>query len=111
MQLVTDVPGHVSATDEVMAKGMAEVLHRHYPGYLWGVNIGGGVVNVLNLSLSGKWGFTIKLPGQYSASDFDRQVMRAGGELLERYRLARGRFDNDRHAELKTDFAGNLTHE
>lgn len=106
-EVLTDSPV-VSATEEVMAKNMAEVLNRHYPGYLWAVNVQGSVVNVFNFALSGRWGFTLRIPEQFSASDFDRQVMRAGGELLERYRLARGKFDEDKYARLRTDHAGNL---
>lgn len=108
-ELLTDNP-QVSANEHVMARNMAETLHRHYPGHLWAVNVQGSVANVLNLSLSGRWGFTLHIPSQYSASDFDRQVMRAGGEILERYRLTRGRMRPDDIESLPVDAAGNIMH-
>lgn len=110
MEVLTDSP-QIAINEQVMAKNMAEVLNRHYPGHMWAVNVQDSVVNVFNLALSGRWGFTLSIPAQYSASDFDRQVMRAGGELLERYRLARGRFNEENYAGLRSDFAGNLTHD
>jgi hypothetical protein len=75
------------ASAEILAKNVGEHLHRHYPGHLWAVNVGGGVVTVQNLSLSGKWGFRIfenEIDPDYKC------VMRAGGELLERFNLRRG---------------------
>jgi len=35
-----------------------------------------------------------------------KEVMKAGGEILERYHLARGRFKEDEYDQLHTDFAG-----
>lgn len=58
--------------------------------------------------LSGNWGFQLRLPANYSASDFRRRVIRAGGELLERYRVTRGKADPDELAGLQRDFTGNL---
>lgn len=110
--LVTDRPD-IAANDLVMAKTMSEVLNRHYPGHMWAVNVQGvqGIATIYNLALSGRWGFVLRLPDHYSASDFDRAIVNAGGELLERYRLARGKFSDSAHAGLKTDFAGNIEHE
>ncbi len=107
--LVTDAP-QVTANDMVMAKTMAETLHAAYPGHLWAVTCDGksGMADVRNLYLSGNWGFRLKLHAIYSASEFKREVLRAGGELLERYRLRRGSFNMDQHASLKTNFAGHF---
>jgi hypothetical protein len=66
----------------------------------------GGIASVYNLRLSGKWGFILKLRDIYGA-DGMKKVIRAGGELLERYRMRRGTFDVDAYAGLRTDFAGN----
>ena len=105
--LVTDNP-QGAANDIVMAKEMAEALHSAYPGHLWAVTCDGeiGFADVRNLALSGNWGFRIKLDEIYSGSQFKHKVLMAGGELLERYRLRRGKFDADEYANLKTDFAG-----
>lgn len=107
--LVTDDPqGQIN--DIVMAKSMAEALHRAYPGHFWAVAVDGkaGLADVRNLALSGNWGFRLKLNKIYSASAFEKDVIRAGGEILERFRLSRGRLDEDALASTQQDFAGRL---
>jgi len=98
---VTDNPD-INGNDEVMAKNMAETLHKHYPGQLWAVTCDGrsGVATVRNLSLSANWGYIIKL--QNLKADHDgKLVMRAGGEILERFKVARERgIDLERVYEL-----------
>lgn len=106
-EIVTDKP-NLGAADLVLAKNMADLLHRHYPGHLWAVTCEKGVASVRNLYLSGNWGFIIKVGNAYSISEFDRQVVRAGGELLERYKLHRGAFRDDQYLDIGKDFAGNL---
>lgn len=105
--LVTDAP-QVNARELVLAKQMADTLHKHYPGHLWAVSVSEaqGMADIRNLMLSGNWGFRLKLADHYTASDWDKQVRTAGGELLERYRIARARADNEALAFLPTDFAG-----
>ena len=53
----------ISAAGMLLVKRTAETLHKHYPGHLWAVNINeeGGIMTVMNLALSGKWGFMLKL--------------------------------------------------
>lgn len=94
------------AVDVVLAKNAAAVLDKHYPGHLWGINVNGetGVMQVFNLALSGRWGFILKLD---KIDPELRAVMRAGGELLERYRLKRGALDLGNIASLDRDYAGN----
>ncbi len=107
--LVTDSPvGDLN--DILMAKTMAEALHQAYPGHLWAVSCDGktGMADVRNMALSGNWGFRLKLNQIYSASEFKKNVLRAGGEILERYRLARGKANQDEYSDLKTDFAGHF---
>ena len=107
--LTTDTP-EINANDMVMSKTMADVLHKSYPGHLWAVTCEGekGVATVRNLYLSGNWGFILKLPAIYSASEFAKRVVMAGGELLERYKLRRGSFSDDEYAGLAVNSAGNL---
>jgi hypothetical protein len=93
-----------------MARQMAEALHATYPGHFWAVSCDGktGMADVRNLALSGNWGFRLKLENIYSASQFKKDVLKAGGEILERYRLNRGRLNDDQLSDLPTDFAGRL---
>ena len=96
------------AAAEILAKNVGEHLHRKYPGHLWAVNVEGGVVNVRNLYLSGMWGFRIL----ESEIDPDFKIItRAGGEILERYHLARGKADADAINSLERNLRGEATHE
>ncbi len=91
-----------------IARRMAETLHTHYPDHLWGVSadVEAGIATVTNLRLSGKWGFIIKLSTLVHDVNL-KSVVRAGGELLERYKMRRGRFDAAAYNDLPTDFSGN----
>lgn len=99
-----------SANDMILAKEIADTLNSHYPGHLWAVNVDGknGVANIRDLMLSGQMGWVFKLTTIFSASDFKRDVIRAGGELLERFKVSRGRFNEAEYAGLKTNFAGDF---
>lgn len=107
--IATDAPD-IGANDYVMAMNMANILHKHYPGHLWAVTCQGdqGIATVRNLALSGKWGFLLKLKDIYSASSWDKKLVMAAGELLERYRLSRGKLNINQYAGLATDFSGNF---
>lgn len=102
-----DAP-ELSALDLVLCRNVAEALNQHYPGHLWAVEPPhGGVLSVRDLSLSGEYGFHIKIPDIYSASELAKIAMRMGGELLERYNVARSRINHEKMATLPVDFAGN----
>jgi hypothetical protein len=91
--------------DHITAKNVAEVLDRKYPGWLWAVNCMDGVVTVKSMLLSGNWGFVMhsdKIDGDY------KSVMRAGGEILERYNQKRGSFNQDKYSDLVMDDKGQL---
>lgn len=105
--ILTDAP-QITANEYLLAREAAEALHQHYPGYLWAVNVNGSVVDIRCLNLSGMWGYTLHIPAIYSASEWKKMVMRAGGEILERYRQRRGQFDEQRVREAPRDFAGRL---
>lgn len=93
--------------DLALAKQIAEVLDRHYPDHMWGVHADslGGVATIKNFRLSGNWGFVLHLPTIYSGSEFEKRVMMAGGELLERYQLHRGRFKQNDYDKLPVNNA------
>lgn len=110
-QMATDTP-ELDVNDLVMARHMADTLHKHYPGHLWAVTCDGtkGIATVRNLALSGDWGYVLHLPLIYSASEWDKRVLRAGGEILERYRISRASFDRvaDQISAAPKNFAGRL---
>lgn len=98
-----EIPKFANACDEVMAKNIADALHKHYPGHLWAVRIEDTVVHVFNLALSGRWGVLLH---KTKIDPEMKTVMRAGGEILERYRLRRGRMRVDDIDGLETDKLG-----
>jgi hypothetical protein len=106
-----DEPG-VTAADMALSKNCADTLLKHYPNHLWGVRVAQGLIYVRNLRLSGRFGFILKMNDFYSATDLDKKLMQAGGEVLERYRMSREKMNADRTGDklqaLDTDFAGNV---
>lgn len=86
-------PGHsMEADDILLAKRAAELLNKHYPGHLWAVNVNseGGVMIIKNYRLSFSYGMVLHLRNIYADPSL-RRVIRAGGELLERAHMVRGR--------------------
>jgi hypothetical protein len=111
-----DEQGTTTGNDQTMAKIMAETLVDAYRAdgagnaHLWAVSFDSatGLAIIRNLLLSGEYGYVLKIPDIFSASSFIADVKRAGGEILERYRLGRGRFDQAQYAALKPNFAGHF---
>jgi len=88
----------VMARDELadmdMAKRVAETLHKHYPNHLWAVTVQEGSVIVKNLAISDKWCYHIRVRDLYGDPSL-KTVIRGGGELLERAKIARGEWKGD----------------
>jgi len=104
---------HVTAewttgADEMTAKSIADVLEKKYPGYLWAVNVNsaGGVITLLCMNLSGKYGHVIKMGKLDTWDSLRDKVMRGAGEILERYSQPRSRFHADRYNNLALDLGG-----
>lgn len=85
------------ASTVILVKNIADYLERHYPGWLWAVrpNEHGGVVTIYSLRLSGKWGYLLHLKTVQQDPRMDC-VIRAGGEVLERFKMRRGPYDYQR---------------
>lgn len=96
--------------DLAMSKEIAEALNQQYPGHLWAVRVQGeyGVASIHNLMLSGEWGYRLLLDKNYSVSDLRTRAIKAGGEILERFNVQRGRLNDDHMATMATDFAGRV---
>jgi len=74
-----------------MAKDIADTLFEKYPGYMWGVNVKSGVAVIKCLNVSSLWGYILKYKDiAHDATFRRREVIKAGGEILERAKLARG---------------------
>ncbi|QCG94982.1 hypothetical protein E6C67_14205 [Azospirillum sp. TSA2s] len=89
--------GAVIAADQSLAKEISAELSRHYPGHAWAVNVDSrtGMAVVENWNLSTRDGFRIRMNDLATHNDVKRMAVKAGGEFLERFGLARGRADQD----------------
>ena len=88
-------PGH--ELDEVdLAKRCADKLNQQYPGHPWAVHINseqlGGVLEIKNFAVSFRYGYVLKLERVYQDPSL-KCVVRAGGEILERAGMIRGRWN------------------
>lgn len=87
--------------DIELVKRALKVLKDHYPGYVWQVGINdnkaGGIMYILNMSLVAEvfgmreYGYVLFLTTVYADPNL-KCVVRAGGEILERGNMARGKF-------------------
>jgi len=92
------IDGHTfGKSEEMLAKDAADALNRHYPGHLWAVNVNadekGGVMTIKNFSVSFKYGYTLHLA---KLDPTMKRVIKAGGEILERANLARGKSNGEK---------------
>lgn len=90
-------------SDHILARNVAEHLEKKYPGWLWGVTVDQGVVDVRSMRCSGAWGFRMlaeKIDNDYAV------VTRAGGEILERFRASRTRFRDGSMDNSRRDITG-----
>lgn len=89
------------ATVRSLSNNVLTTLAKHYPhvaeGWQLTVDEYGGILQVRNLMLNGKWGFLMRIV------DVDPEmhaVVRNGGELLERYRVSREKLDPKHAIEI-----------
>jgi hypothetical protein len=88
--------------DEIdMARRIHDKLAQCYPGHVWGVNVDatGGIVDIRNFGVSYGYGYRLLLTTVYSDPGL-RCVVMAGGEILERARLARGVSDGSQAVHI-----------
>lgn len=105
----------IDLADLATSKDCAEALMSAYPGYRWGVRCqwAQGILDIFCLDVSGQYGYRLhllgpKAMGSFSASAFRIECIRAGGEILERYRMPRQRFNDDRYDNAPVDHTGNM---
>jgi hypothetical protein len=82
------------------AKWAGEMLHRHYPGYPWFVEVRGDKYNaVIQLQIRGimppdRW-YVVKFRDVLTDPGGKRTILKGAGELLERYNIPRSGFTTD----------------
>jgi len=93
------VPGHDASFNDIqLAQNASNLLNDHYPGHLWAVFVdseqSGGVMVIKNLAMSSEYGFVLHLSNVIHDPSL-RKVLMAGGEMLERAKMERGRWDGE----------------
>lgn len=84
----------VDASLVILVKDIANLLEKHYPGWLWAVQPDkrGGVINIFSLRLSGRWGYRIKTKNIQNDPQH-KLAVDAGGQILERFGFRRRAYD------------------
>lgn len=99
MEIHTEIDSHTEhdAQDIALCKEIYDILDTHYSGHLWqvGANSYSGVVDIKLLYPDGRhrvtnFGYGLKITA-LDAPFIKKKIIKAGGELLERYGLPRGR--------------------
>lgn len=83
----------VAKADLALARRIGEVLQFHYPGHAFMVQVmhGQGIATINIPILMGQWQHVIKLYDLKSDPGM-KSVVRAAGEILERYKMPRQGF-------------------
>jgi len=80
--------------EENAAMQVADILEAEYSGHAWGVNIDQGFANIFNVACSTTHGYRLLMPCT------KQEILAAGGEVLERFGLPRGKVDPDKPLEV-----------
>lgn len=109
-EYVTNVANlNCRASTVLLVKRMADLLEKHYPGWLWCVQPDerGGVINIFSMKLSMEWGYRFRtMDIQGDPKVCDPKIVAAGGEILERFWVPRGIYRYEDWKEAPKDIAG-----
>lgn len=107
--LLFDSTGEASSAlkADLLCKHIGQTLKKHYPNRAWyvDVSIEGGVAKILSPSISLRHGFLIHISGKTN-DQIEKDVVRAGGEVLERFKLSRERGASGGEENLLRDARG-----
>jgi len=94
--------------DQYWAMRLGKEFVKCYPGHGWEVvvDIKNGICNIFNRHMSPKAGYRWRLQ-EMNAPSLTRDVMRIGGEILERFGLSREQFDADAVRIIQAETHGN----
>lgn len=95
------------ASLKILAKDGMALLEKHYPGWQWAIQINefGGMMSIFNLHLHDAWGYTMRIIE--IEHDPTRSIfVKGGGELLERFKMPRGRIDYAALVNMERDIRG-----
>ena len=94
--------------DYEVAKMIGTALAHKYPGHGWNVlaDSRNGIANIYMSQMSGREGYVYKLK-DISLGSFDADMMRVGGEILERFGVTRGKYNEQSIRDVIRDPRGN----
>jgi hypothetical protein len=100
--------GKTQAADIALCKDISDILNRHYPNHPWmvGCNHEAGDLYIQlaypsRIGHLARHGYRIHMA--CSQDLMKKKVMRAGGELLERWKLPREKANSDSYAKAKSN--------
>jgi hypothetical protein len=81
----------------LIAKMAAKILGEHYVNHVWAVGWAPGMTLIVkNLAIDdGRYGFTIDAAKAATISELEKNIIWAGGELLERCGVPRGAWNGE----------------
>lgn len=87
--------------DDGIAKEVARILCEAYPGHPWHISVAGGMIVIKLMNISNKMGIARRYDRlTFDATIMKKEIVRAGGEFLERARLARGAYRGQQIGEV-----------
>jgi len=108
--VVDSMPKEWTSEQQVIAKDIMAVLQRHYPGWLWGLEVDQTWDKKLNAFIIRLQDIPSETVYVLHAKDIDRDRMHcamiAGGVLLEAHSLSRTKWKHDEVHGLKTTKSG-----
>ena len=99
----------ISASLAILTKDTADKLEKHYPGWLWTINPdeNAGMLYIFSLRLSGEFGYKLKI-ADIQNDERRKFAIDAGGEILERYGIKRGKYKRELLKGKIQDLRGNF---
>lgn len=92
-----------------ICRAIGRTLKKHYPGRDWyvDVTIQGGAAKVMSPSISMRHGFVIHIHDK-TIDQIERMAVKAGGQILEMFRLSRERGAQGGEESLLRDARGEV---
>jgi hypothetical protein len=106
--VVTDAEFRGEVAAKEMSDSVGPLLASTYPGYRWRVEADpkNGIVDIRCEHTNCKFGYTLIPSRYYSETQWRAAVIKAGGEILERFNMSRRSFDAVDFLSRPRDFAG-----
>jgi hypothetical protein len=106
--VATDADFRQELEAKAMSDSIGPLLATHYPGYRWRVepDVKNGIVDIRCEHTNCKFGYTLIPSLYFSETQWRAAIIKAGGEILERFNMSRRGFDAVDFLTRKRDHAG-----